>query len=244
MTYIHIYLKSDKNLIKKIMKNKKIILAAAIVSVVASASSHAKLNGAYVGINGVNVYDDSSTNSRFQGISSAGNVSTNTLGYGIEVGYNVKFNNFLLGAGLSYIYAGPDLRHIKSTQGNVAARISGGIIGHRINLDINTGYSFEDKLALSIGGVFSYNPGKPEYPAENFDKKTTNDFGFGFRIGTNIKLIERISLDVSYRMTWFSTTKDYRNFIKETSKNDVDKVKVSELSRIDKMITAGIRYNF
>lgn len=224
------------------MKSKKTILAAVVASVVASASSHAKLSGTYVGLSGVGVLDDSTVNSGFKGISAIGNMSTITLGWGLEIGYNAKFDDFLLGAGLSYIYAAPNFKYVaKDDKGDVTT-LSQGINGHRINLDINAGYSFEDKVALSIGGVFSYNPGKPDYLINGFDKKTTSDFGFGFKIGANFKLTECISWDVSYRMVWFSTTNDYKDYVK-LSKND-DAIKVSEFSRVDKMITTGIRFNF
>lgn len=224
------------------MKNKKTILAAVVASVVASASSHAKLSGTYVGLSGVSILNDSTVNSDFKGVSAIGNMSTITLGWGLEIGYNAKFDSFLLGAGLSYIYAAPNFKHVAETNKMEVAALSQGINGHRINLDINAGYSFEDKVALSIGGIISYNLGKPEYLIKGFDKKTTSDFGFGFKVGANIKLTECISWDVSYRMTWFGTTKDYKDFVKLSEKDDA--IKVSEFSRVDKMITTGIRYNF
>lgn len=226
------------------MKSKKTILAAAIASVVTAASSHAKLSGAYVGVSGVNAYDDTEFNNSFKGSSAAGNMSMINLGYGIEAGYNAKFDDFLFGAGLSYIYAAPNFKYISSIgEGEItAAKTSQNINGHRINLDINAGYSFEDKVSLSVGGIVSYNPGKPKYTLPGFDKKTTSDFGFGFRVGANFKLTECVSWDVSYRMTWFGTTEDYKDLIK-LSKND-DAVKVSEFNRVDKMITTGIRFNF
>ncbi len=224
------------------MKNKKTILAAVVASVVASASLYAK-SGAYIGVSGVGVLDDSILNGG--GINTVvGNTSTITLGWGLEVGYNAKVDDFLLGAGLSYIYAAPNFKYVSKEGKEMVTGASQGINGHRINLDINAGYSFEDKVALSIGGVFSYNPGKPDYLMEDFNEKTTSDFGFGFKVGANFKLTECVSWDVSYRMTWFSTTKNYKDHIKEISKNDADLVKVSEFSRVDKMITTGIRFNF
>lgn len=241
------------------MKNKKTILAAVVASVVASASSHAKLSGTYVGLSGIGVLNDSSTGMK---TSAVGNMSTITLGWGLEIGYNTKFDNFLLGAGLSYIYATPNFKHIAEANKMEVAALSQGINGHRINLDINAGYSFEDKVVLSVGGIISYNPGKPEYTIPKteyfdeekrapitlpaFDKKTTSDFGFGFKVGANFKLTECVSWDVSYRMTWFSTTKDYKDYVKSNKilLGGDDAIKVSELSRVDKMITTGIRFNF
>ncbi len=85
------------------MRNKKTILAAVVASVVASASSHAKLGGAYVGLNGVNVFADTFENVFFKGESAMGNMSMNTLGFGIETGYNWNFSNILIGGSLSYI---------------------------------------------------------------------------------------------------------------------------------------------
>lgn len=224
------------------MKNKKVILNTVTALVVASTNLHAKLSGTYVGVSGVGVLSDAVINSSFGGKPAVGNISTISLGYGIEVGYNAKFDDFLLGAGLSYIYAAPNFKYISKDNKIEAVALSQGINGHRINLDINAGYSFEDKVALSVGGIVSYNPGKPEYLLPLFDKKTTSDFGFGFRVGTNIKLTECVSWDVSYRMTWFGTTKDYKDLVK-LGKDD-DAIKVSELSRVDKMITTGIRFNF
>ena len=229
------------------MRNKKTILAAAVASVVTSATSHARLSGTYMGISGVNVFNDSVANAGLQRRSAIGNMSTISQGFSIECGYNEKFDNFLLGAGLSYAYVAPSFKHIvEGGDNDVEATVRGysvaGVSGHRINLDINAGYSFEDKVALSVGGIISYNPGKPKYLYPGFDKKAMSDFGFGFKFGTNFKLTECLSWDFSYRMTWFSTTKDYKDLV-EKSGND-DMIKVSEFSRVDKMITTGIRFNF
>lgn len=232
------------------MRNKKTILAAVVASVVASASSHAKLGGAYVGLNGVNVFADTFENALFLGKSAMGNMSMNTLGFGIEAGYNWNFSDILIGGGLSYIYAKPSYGYVSDTDTAATGSrvkitsIDQDISGHRINLDLNGGYVFEDKVALTVGAVFSWNPGKPEYTLTGFDKKTTSDFGFGFKLGTDIKLTECISFDISYRMTWFNTTKDYKDFVKKIPSVTDDAKKVSELSRVDKMITAGIRFNF
>ena len=195
------------------MRNKKTILAAAVASVVTSATSHARLSGTYMGISGVNVFNDSVANAGLQGRSAIGNMSTISQGFGIEAGYNTRFDNFLLGAGLSYIYAAPNFKYVaESHKGDVGKISLGGISGHRINLDINIGYSFryfEDKVALSFSGIISYNPGRPEYLLKDFNKKITDDFGFGFKVGTNFRLTEHISWDLSYRITWFGTTKNY-----------------------------------
>lgn len=235
------------------MRNKKTILAAVVASVVASASSHAKLGGAYVGLNGVNVFADTFENVVLGGKSAMGNMSMNTLGFGIETGYNWNFSDILIGGGLSYIYAKPSYGYVSDTDTDPKkgsrtkiTSIDQDISGHRINLDLNVGYILENKVTLNVGGIVSYNPGKPKYTIPSFDKKTTSDFGFGFRLGTDIKLTECISFDISYRMTWFGTTKDYKDFVEKNkaSSGGDDAVKVSELSRVDKMITAGIRFNF
>ena len=225
------------------MKNKKTILAAVVASVVASATSHAKLSGAYLGISGATAFDDSLINTKFGGTSAIGNMSTISQGFSIECGYNEKFDNFLLGAGLSYAYVAPSFKHVaKDNKATIGGYSVAGVSGHRINLDINAGYSFEDKVALSVGGIISYNPGKPKYLLSGFDKKAMSDFGFGFKVGTNFKLTECLSWDFSYRMTWFSTTKDYKDLVKKNGNDDM--IKVSEFRRVDKMFTTGIRLNF
>ncbi len=142
-----------------------------------------------------------------------------------------------------HIYAKPSYAYVSdSKKKDVITFIDQDISGHRINLDLNVGYVLENKVTLNVGGIVSYNPGKPKYTIPSFDKKTTSDFGFGFKLGTDIKLTECISFDISYRMTWFSTTKDYKDLVKLGG--NADAAKVSELSRVDKMITAGIRFNF
>ena len=226
----------------------------AIASMIITSNSKAKLSGAYVGVNYVNAYNDSVTNTVFRGTSAVGNISANTVGGGVEVGYNYNIDNILIGGGLSYIYAAPNYAYVTDTNKSNITSIDQGISGNRINLDINAGYVFEDKVALTLGGIISYNPGKPKYLIPGFDKKTTSDFGFGFKVGTDIKLTESLSFDIAYRMAWFATTKDYQNFV-EKNKNNLatsvgargkgdDLVKVSKLIRVDKMLTFGIRFNF
>lgn len=230
------------------MKNIKFFLTmTAIASMIIVSNSKAKLSGAYVGVNYVNAYDDSIVNSIFEGKSAVGNISTNIVGGGVEVGYNYNIDNILIGGGLSYIYAALNYAYVSNDKKMEAALINQGISGNRINLDINAGYVFEDKVALTLGGIISYNPGKPKYLMPDFNKKTTSDFGFGFKIGTDIKLTESLSFDIAYRMTWFATTKDYQNFgekIPSITPNREDIIKVSKLSRVDKMLTFGIRFNF
>lgn len=214
----------------------------AIASMIIVSNSKAKLSGAYVGVNGVNVFSDIFTNTSFQGKSAMGNLSMSILGGGVEVGYNYNIDNILIGGGLSYIYAAPNYAHVDDTNKLNITSTDQGISGNRINLDINAGYVFEDKVALTLGGIISYNPGKPKYLIAGFDKKTTSDFGFGFKVGTDIKLTESLSFDIAYRMTWFDTTKEYRDVVEKSG--DTDKIKVSKLSRVDKMLTFGIRFNF
>lgn len=264
------------------MKNIKFFsIMTAIASMIIVSNSKAKLSGAYVGLNGVNVFSDILDNAGFRGSSAIGNMSNSTLGGGVEVGYNYNIDNILIGGGLSYIYAAHNYAHVSDADKSYISPIDQGISGNRINLDINVGYVFEDKVALTLGGIISYNPGKPKYTIagqnvpdaishlgrniniDSFDKKTTSDFGFGFKVGTNIKLTESLSFDLSYRMTWFATSKDYQSYIekysndmadlynlnRDPSRGDVlfnanDIVKVSKLSRVDKMLTFGIRFNF
>ena len=230
------------------MKNIKFFsIMTAIASMVIVSNSKAKLSGAYVGVNYVNAYDDSIANNIFEGKSAVGNISTNIVGGGVEVGYNYNIDNILIGGGLSYIYAALNYAYVSNDKKMEAALINQGISGNRINLDINAGYVFEDKVALTLGGIISYNPGKPKYLIPGFDKKTTSDFGFGFKVGTDIKLTESLSFDIAYRMTWFATTKEYRDFVEKSRSRDPNKedfIKVSKLSRVDKMLTFGIRFNF
>lgn len=242
------------------MKNIKFFLTmTAIASMIIVSNSKAKLSGAYVGVNYVNAYNDSVANTIFRGTSAVGNISANTVGGGVEVGYNYNIDNILIGGGLSYIYAAPNYAHVADINKSNITSIDQGISGNRINLDINAGYVFEDKVALTLGGIISYNPGKPKYLIPGFDKKTTSDFGFGFKVGTDIKLTESLSFDIAYRMTWFATTKEYRDYIEKNktalaatisgalsgaSVKEDDLVKVSKLSRVDKMLTFGIRFNF
>ena len=230
------------------MKNIKFFsIMTAIASMVIVSNSKAKLSGAYVGVNYVNAYDDSIVNNIFEGKSAVGNISTNIVGGGVEVGYNYNIDNILIGGGLSYIYAALNHAYVSNDKKIEAALINQGISGNRINLDINAGYVFEDKVALTVGGIISYNPGKPKYLIPGFDKKTTSDFGFGFKVGTDIKLTESLSFDIAYRMTWFATTKEYRDFVEKSKgsvSNKEDFIKVSKLSRVDKMLTFGIRFNF
>ena len=231
------------------MKNIKFFLTmTAIASMIITSNSKAKLSGAYVGVNYVNAYNDSVTNTVFRGTSAVGNISANTVGGGVEVGYNYNIDNILIGGGLSYIYTAHNYAYVSDADKlNIISTIDQGISGNRINLDINAGYVFEDKVALTLGGIISYNPGKPKYLMPDFNKKTTSDFGFGFKIGTDIKLTESLSFDIAYRMTWFATTKDYQNFgekIPSITPNREDIIKVSKLSRVDKMLTFGIRFNF
>ena len=242
------------------MKNIKLFLTmTAIASMIITSNSKAKLSGAYVGVNYVNAYNDSVANTIFRGTSAVGNISANTVGGGVEVGYNYNIDNILIGGGLSYIYAAPNYAHVADINKSNITSIDQGISGNRINLDINAGYVFEDKVALTLGGIISYNPRKPKYLIPGFDKKTTSDFGFGFKVGTDIKLTESLSFDIAYRMIWFTTTKEYRDYIEKnktilataistalpgTSVKEDDLVKVSKLSRVDKMLTFGIRFNF
>ena len=191
------------------MKNIKFFsIMTAIASMVIVSNSKAKLSGAYVGVNYVNAYDDSIVNNIFEGKSAVGNISTNIVGGGVEVGYNYNIDNILIGGGLSYIYAALNHAYVSNDKKIEAALINQGISGNRINLDINAGYVFEDKVALTLGGIISYNPGK---------------------------------------MTWFATTKEYRDFVEKSRSADPNKedfIKVSKLSRVDKMLTFGIRFNF
>lgn len=219
----------------------------AIASMIITSNSKAKLSGAYVGVNYVNAYNDSVTNTVFRGTSAVGNISANTVGGGVEVGYNYNIDNILIGGGLSYIYTAHNYAYVSDADKlNIISTIDQGISGNRINLDINAGYVFEDKVTLTLGGIISYNPRKPKYlllPV--FDKKTTSDFGFGFKAGTDIKLTESLSFDIAYRMTWFATTKKYRDAMEKSAlPNKEDLIKISKLSRVDKMLTFGIRFNF
>lgn len=239
------------------MKNIKFFsIMTAIASMVIVSNSKAKLSGAYyVGVNYVNAYEDSLFNTMFSGTSAAGNMSMSKVGGGVEVGYNYNIDNILIGGGLSYIYAAHNYAYVSDADKEYIMPLEQDISGNRINLDINAGYVFEDKVALTLGGIISYNPSKPKYLIPNFNKKTTSDFGFGFKVGTDIKLTENLSFDIAYRMVWFATTKDYQNFVEKnksslaaslvgkTAKED-DLVKVSKLSRVDKMLTFGIRFNF
>ena len=229
------------------MKNIKFFLTmTAIASMIITSNSKAKLSGAYVGVNYVNAYNDSVTNTVFGGTSAVGNISANTVGGGVEVGYNYNIDNILIGGGLSYIYTAHNYAYVSDADKlNIISTIDQGISGNRINLDINAGYVFEDKVTLTLGGIISYNPRKPKYLLPVFDKKTTSDFGFGFKAGTDIKLTESLSFDIAYRMTWFATTKKYRDAMeKSTLPNKEDLIKISKLSRVDKMLTFGIRFNF
>lgn len=234
------------------MRNKKTILAAVVASVVASASSHAKLGGAYVGLNGVNVFADTFENVALGGRSAMGNMSMNTLGFGIEAGYNWNFSDILIGGGLSYIYAEPSYGYVSDTDTAATGSrvkitsIDQDISGHRINLDLNAGYVLENKVTLNVGAVLSWNPREPKYTIPSFNKKTTNDFGLGLKVGTDIKLTECMSFNISYRMTWFDTTQDYKDFVEKNKAGlgGDDAMEVSKLKRVDKMITAGIRFNF
>ena len=230
------------------MKNIKFFLTmTAIASMIIVSNSKAKLSGAYVGVNGVNVFSDIFANTPFQGKSARGNLSMSILGGGVEVGYNYNIDNILIGGGLSYIYAAPNYAHVSDANKQVITAIDQDVSGHRVNLDINAGYVFEDKVTLTLGGIISYNPGKPKYLLPVFGKKTTSDFGFGFKAGTDIKLTESLSFDIAYRMTWFATTKEYRDFVEKSRSGDPNKedfIKVSKLSRVDKMLTFGIRFNF
>ena len=230
------------------MKNIKFFsIMTAIASMIIVSNSKAKLSGAYVGVNGVNVFSDIFANALLEGKSAMGNLSMSILGGGVEVGYNYNIDNILIGGGLSYIYAAHNYAYVSDANKSDISLIDQGISGNRINLDINAGYVFEDKVALTLGGIISYNPGKPKYLIPGFDKKTTSDFGFGFKVGTDIKLTESLSFDIAYRMTWFATIKEYQDFIKEsksTDRNEENFIKVSKLSRVDKMLTFGIRFNF
>ena len=216
----------------------------AIASMVIVSNSKAKLSGAYVGVNYVNAYDDSPFNFILGGKSAVGNVSISTIGGGVEVGYNYNIDNILIGGGLSYIYIAHNYAHVSDDidkdMKELIALVDQGI-NNRINLDINAGYVFEDKVALTLGGIISYNSGKLKYLMRYFGK-TRSDFGFGFKVGTDIKLTESLSFDIAYRMTWFDTEKEYRDVAEKSE--DTDIIKVSKLSRVDKMLTFGIRFNF
>ena len=216
----------------------------AIASMVIVSNSKAKLSGAYVGVNYVNAYDDSPFNFILGGKSAVGNVSISTIGGGVEVGYNYNIDNILIGGGLSYIYIAHNYAHVSDDIDKdikeLIALVDQGI-NNRINLDINAGYVFEDKVALTLGGIISYNSGKLKYLMRYFGK-TRSDFGFGFKVGTDIKLTESLSFDIAYRMTWFDTEKEYRDVAEKSE--DTDIIKLSKLSRVDKMLTFGIRFNF
>ena len=227
------------------MKNIKFFsIMTAIASMVIVSNSKAKLSGAYVGVNYVNVYDDSPFNFVLGGKSAVGNVSMSTIGGGVEVGYNYNIDNILIGGGLSYIYIAHNYAHVSDDIDKdireLIALVDQGI-NNRINLDINAGYVFEDKVALTLGGIISYNSGKLKYLMRYFGK-TRSDFGFGFKVGTDIKLTESLSFDIAYRMTWFDTEKEYRDLAEKSE--DTDIIKISKLSRVDKMLTFGIRFNF
>ena len=217
----------------------------AIASMIITSNSKAKLSGAYVGVNYVNAYDDNPFNAIFKCESAVGNVSMSTIGGGVEVGYNYNIDNILIGGGLSYIYVAHNYAHVSDDIDDekmaLLALVDQGI-NNRINLDINAGYVFEDKVALTLGGIISYNSGKFKYLIPEIDSKITSDFGFGFKVGTDIKLTESLSFDIAYRMTWFDTTKKYRDVAEELK--DTNIIKVSKLSRVDKMLTFGIRFNF
>ncbi len=227
------------------MKNIKFFsIMTAIASMVIVSNSKAKLSGAYVGVNYVNAYDDSPFNFILGGKSAVGNVSISTIGGGVEVGYNYNIDNILIGGGLSYIYIAHNYAHVSDDIDKdikeLIALVDQGI-NNRINLDINAGYVFEDKVALTLGGIISYNSGKLKYLMRYFGK-TRSDFGFGFKVGTDIKLTESLSFDIAYRMTWFDTEKEYRDVAEKSE--DTDIIKLSKLSRVDKMLTFGIRFNF
>ncbi len=216
----------------------------AIASMIITSNSKAKLSGAYVGVNYVNAYDDSPFNFILGGKSAVGNVSMSTIGGGVEVGYNYNIDNILIGGGLSYIYIAHNYAHVSDDIDKDIRELIALVdqsINNRINLDINAGYVFEDKVALTLGGIISYNSGKLRYLMRHFGK-TRSDFGFGFKVGTDIKLTESLSFDIAYRMTWFDTEKEYRDLAEESG--DTDTIKVSKLSRVDKMLTFGIRFNF
>ena len=74
----------------------------AIASMIITSNSKAKLSGAYVGVNYVNAYNDSVTNTVFRGTSAVGNISANTVGGGVEVGYNYNIDNITFNYNLNY----------------------------------------------------------------------------------------------------------------------------------------------
>lgn len=283
------YIKPYKNLTKNYEKN--IILAiASLAFAIKSNGSYARSklrnnnysgrsSSYYIGFSGVNNYYDLlgshdivlNINDLDIPIPIINNLSLGILGGGIEAGYNMKFNNILVGVGLSYIYTSPNIRYFDKTLSSelekdlykqlvevIITSFFQNINCHRINLDASVGYLFENKVTLYAGGIISYNLGKPqnaipkfEYEGETvvpgFNKKFTSNFGFGFKVGTDIKLTEHLSFNISYRMTWFDTTNDYKEYVEFVNRILKElKVKIRTLgfADIDKMITAGIRYNF
>lgn len=233
-------------------KNKIVVLTVMIANIITSLSINAKIIGnCHIGFGGVNAFSYSLYNivvSLEQELIKPADQTMNISGFKIDGGYKVNIDNILLGLDLSYIYtdinAGRSLKNDNISKGVLGLLYAKNINGSRINIDINGGYLLENKVTLIVGGIISYNPRGADYLILGFDKKATNNFGFGLKFETDIKLTEHISLNTSYRMVWFGMTEEFKESnSKSLSLKDAQK-ELSNLDVIDRILTFGFRFNF
>lgn len=174
------------------MKNKKLILATSVATLLSCSPSFAKTQGNYVGL------DLLRSNSEFQyqygdGSAPDEKAKDKSYGFGLNYKYAFNFNNFFIAPG---IFAEMNNLQAKGKLGSAKESFE---IHNRLGLKADIGYDINDKFAIyGTGGFSSISYDYKYNSSTTIASSSGRESGYFYGAGLAYNINDKFAVNVEY----------------------------------------------